>query len=245
MAIALGFPPWGGEVYFNSAYKGNPLVNAMAIGLMETETIVKSGASGVGNPVLYVGSTTGRDGMGGASFASAELTDDSMDDRPAVQVGDPFLEKSLVEACLEAFKTGAVVAAQDMGAAGITCSTSEMAAKGGLGIELDLDKIPARETGMIPYEYLLSESQERMLFVAQKGREQELIDIFERWGLHAVVAGKVIEEQIVRILHQGSIAAEVPSTALADNTPVYHHELLSEAPRICPKGMGLERSKIA
>ncbi|MBE9221379.1 phosphoribosylformylglycinamidine synthase subunit PurL [Cyanobacterium stanieri LEGE 03274] len=231
----IGVPTVGGEVYFNSAYKGNPLVNAMAIGLMETETIVKSGASGVGNPVLYVGSTTGRDGMGGASFASAELTDDSMDDRPAVQVGDPFLEKSLVEACLEAFKTGAVVAAQDMGAAGITCSTSEMAAKGGLGIELDLDKIPARETGMIPYEYLLSESQERMLFVAQKGREQELIDIFERWGLHAVVAGEVIEEQIVRILHQGSIAAEVPSTALADNTPVYHHELLSEAPEYAQK----------
>lgn len=231
----IGVPTVGGEVYFNSAYKGNPLVNAMAIGLMETETIVKSGASGVGNPVLYVGSTTGRDGMGGASFASAELTDDSMDDRPAVQVGDPFLEKSLVEACLEAFKTGAVVAAQDMGAAGITCSTSEMAAKGGLGIELDLDKIPARETGMIPYEYLLSESQERMLFVAQKGREQELIDIFERWGLHAVVAGEVIEEQIVRILHQGNIAAEVPSTALADNTPVYHHELISEAPEYAQK----------
>ncbi|AUC60146.1 phosphoribosylformylglycinamidine synthase subunit subunit PurL [Cyanobacterium sp. HL-69] len=240
----IGVPTVGGEVYFNSAYKGNPLVNAMAIGLMETETIVKSGASGVGNPVLYVGSTTGRDGMGGASFASAELTDDSMDDRPAVQVGDPFLEKSLVEACLEAFKTGAVVAAQDMGAAGITCSTSEMAAKGGLGIELDLDKIPARETGMIPYEYLLSESQERMLFVAQKGREQELIDIFERWGLHAVVAGKVIEEQIVRILHQGSIAAEVPSTALADNTPVYHHELLSEAPEYAQKAWAWNEAKL-
>jgi phosphoribosylformylglycinamidine synthase len=176
----VGVPTVGGEVYFDPAYSGNPLVNAMALGLMETETIVKSGAAGIGNPVLYVGSTTGRDGMGGASFASSELTDDSMSDRPAVQVGDPFLEKSLIEACLEAFKTGAVVAAQDMGAAGITCSTSEMAAKGGVGIELDLDKIPVRETGMIPYEYLLSESQERMLFVAHKGREQELIDIFHR-----------------------------------------------------------------
>ncbi|BAQ65965.1 phosphoribosylformylglycinamidine synthase subunit PurL [Geminocystis sp. NIES-3709] len=231
----VGVPTVGGEVYFNSAYSGNPLVNAMAIGLMETDDIVKSGASGIGNPVLYVGSTTGRDGMGGASFASAELTDESMDDRPAVQVGDPFLEKSLIEACLEAFKTGAVVAAQDMGAAGITCSTSEMAAKGGVGIELDLDKIPAREKGMIPYEYLLSESQERMLFVAAKGREQELIDIFERWGLHAVVAGTVIDEAIVRILHQGKVAAEVPSTALADNTPIYHHEVLTNPPEYAVK----------
>lgn len=231
----VGVPTVGGEVYFNSAYSGNPLVNAMAIGLMETDDIVKSGASGIGNPVLYVGSTTGRDGMGGASFASAELTDESMDDRPAVQVGDPFLEKSLIEACLEAFNTGAVVAAQDMGAAGITCSTSEMAAKGSVGIELDLDKIPAREKAMIPYEYLLSESQERMLFVAEKGREQELIDIFERWGLHAVVAGEVISEQIVRILHQGTIAAEVPTSALADNTPIYHHEVLTNAPEYAKK----------
>ncbi|MFP4296942.1 MAG: phosphoribosylformylglycinamidine synthase subunit PurL [Spirulinaceae cyanobacterium] len=226
----IGVPTVGGEVYFDKAYQGNPLVNAMALGLMETEEIVKSGAAGIGNPVLYVGSTTGRDGMGGASFASAELTDESRDDRPAVQVGDPFLEKSLVEACLEAFKTGAVVAAQDMGAAGITCSTSEMAANGGVGIELDLDKIPARETGMIPYEYLLSESQERMLFVAQKGREAELIEIFERWGLHAVVAGSVIADPIVRILYQGETAAEIPATALADNTPIYERELLSEPP---------------
>ncbi len=226
----VGVPTVGGEVYFDGAYSGNPLVNVMALGLMETPEIVKSGASGIGNPVLYVGSTTGRDGMGGASFASAELTDESMDNRPAVQVGDPFIEKSLIEACLEAFKTGAVVAAQDMGAAGITCSTSEMAAKGNVGVEFDLDKIPNRETGMIPYEYLLSESQERMLFVAQKGREQELIDIFVRWGLNAVVAGKVIEEPIVRILYQGEVAAEIPATALAENTPIYHRELLAEPP---------------
>lgn len=226
----VGVPTVGGEVYFDPAYSGNPLVNAMALGLMETPEIVKSGAIGIGNPVLYVGSTTGRDGMGGASFASAELSDESMDDRPAVQVGDPFLEKSLIEACLEAFKTGAVAAAQDMGAAGITCSTSEMAAKGGVGIELDLDKIPVRETGMVPYEYLLSESQERMLFVAYKGREQELIDIFQRWGLQAVVAGTVISEPIVRILFKGEIAAEIPATALADNTPIYHHQLLAEPP---------------
>ncbi|MEL6909690.1 MAG: phosphoribosylformylglycinamidine synthase subunit PurL [Cyanobacteria bacterium J06629_2] len=226
----IGVPTVAGEIYFDSAYSGNPLVNAMALGLMETEEIVKSGASGIGNPVLYVGSTTGRDGMGGASFASSELTDDSMDDRPAVQVGDPFLEKSLVEACLEAFKTGAVVAAQDMGAAGLTCSTSEMADKGGVGIELDLDLIPEREPGMTPYEYLLSESQERMLFVAEKGREQELIDIFHKWELKAVVAGSVIAEPVVRILFQGAIAAEVTATALADDTPIYKRELLTEPP---------------
>jgi len=232
---SVGVPTIGGEVYFDPAYSGNPLVNAMALGLMETTEIVKAGAVGIGNPVLYVGSTTGRDGMGGASFASAELSDASMDDRPAVQVGDPFMEKSLIEACLEAFKTGAVAAAQDMGAAGITCSTSEMAAKGGVGIELDLDKIPVRETGMVPYEYLLSESQERMLFVAHKGREQELIDIFHRWGLQAVVAGTVIEESIVRILFQGKVAAEIPATALADNTPIYHRELLPEPPEYVKK----------
>lgn len=226
----IGVPTVAGEIYFDQVYTGNPLVNAMALGLMETDEIVKSGASGIGNPVLYVGSTTGRDGMGGASFASSELTDDSMDDRPAVQVGDPFLEKSLVEACLEAFKTGAVVAAQDMGAAGLTCSTSEMADKGGVGIELDLDLIPARETGMTPYEYLLSESQERMLFVAAKGREQELIDIFHRWELQAVVAGTVIAEPVVRILYQGKIAAEVTATALADDTPIYKRDLLQEPP---------------
>ncbi|VEP11853.1 Phosphoribosylformylglycinamidine synthase subunit PurL [Hyella patelloides LEGE 07179] len=235
---AIGVPTVGGEVYFDPAYAGNPLVNAMALGLMETDEIVKAGASGIGNPVIYVGSTTGRDGMGGASFASAELTDESMDDRPAVQVGDPFLEKSLVEACLEAFKTGAVVAAQDMGAAGLTCSTAEMAEKGNVGIELDLDKIPARENGMIPYEYLLSESQERMLFVGEKGREQELIDIFHRWGLHAVVAGEVIEETVVRILYKGEIAANIPARALSDDTPIYHRELMQEVPEYAQKAWG-------
>ena len=226
----FGVPTIGGEVFFDEAYSGNPLVNAMAIGLMETDEIVKSGAVGIGNPVLYVGSTSGRDGMGGASYASAELSVESEANRPAVQVGDPFLEKSLVEACLEAFKTGGVAAAQDMGAAGITCSTAEMAANGGVGIELDLDLIPEREPGMVPYEYLLSESQERMLFVAHVGREQELIDIFHRWGLHAVVAGSVIEEPIVRILFEGAIAAEIPATALSDNSPIYKRELMAEQP---------------
>jgi phosphoribosylformylglycinamidine synthase subunit PurL len=234
----------GGEVYFDPAYSGNPLVNAMALGLMETPDIVKSGAKGIGNPVLYVGSTTGRDGMGGASFASAELSAASIDDRPAVQVGDPFLEKSLIEACLEAFKTGAVVAAQDMGAAGLTCSTAEMAEKGGVGILLDLDKIPARETGMVPYEYLLSESQERMLFVAEKGREQELIDIFHRWELQAVVAGEVLAEPIVRIMFKGEVAAEVPASALSDNTPIYHHELMAEPPEYAQTAWAWNESQL-
>jgi phosphoribosylformylglycinamidine synthase subunit PurL len=240
----VGVATIGGEVYFDPAYGGNPLVNAMALGLMETTEIVKSGAKGIGNPVLYVGSTTGRDGMGGASFASAELSAASIDDRPAVQVGDPFLEKSLIEACLEAFKTGAVVAAQDMGAAGLTCSTAEMAAKGGVGVLLDLDKIPARETGMVPYEYLLSESQERMLFIAEKGREQELIDIFHKWELQAVVAGEVLAAPIVRIMFKGEVAAEVPATALSDNTPIYERELMAEAPEYAQKAWAWNQSEL-
>ena len=226
----VGVPTVAGEVAFDPSYSGNPLVNAMALGLMETETIVRSGASGVGNPVVYVGSTTGRDGMGGASFASAELSEDSLDDRPAVQVGDPFLEKGLIEACLEAFQSGDVVAAQDMGAAGLTCSCAEMAAKGDLGIELDLDRVPARETGMTAYEFLLSESQERMLFVVQAGREEPLMQRFRRWGLQAAVVGRVLEEPVVRVLQNGAVAAEVPSRALAEDTPINRRELLSEPP---------------
>jgi phosphoribosylformylglycinamidine synthase len=226
----VGVPTVGGEVAFDSSYSGNPLVNAMALGLMETEEIVRSGASGVGNPVVYVGSTTGRDGMGGASFASAELTEASLDDRPAVQVGDPFLEKGLIEACLEAFQSGDVVAAQDMGAAGLTCSCSEMAAKGGVGVELDLDLVPAREKGMTAYEFLLSESQERMLFVVAKGREEALMARFRRWGLQAAVVGRVLAENVVRVLQHGEVAAEVPANALADDTPINQHSLISEPP---------------
>ncbi|MCP9850314.1 phosphoribosylformylglycinamidine synthase subunit PurL [Cyanobium sp. Morenito 9A2] len=226
----VGVPTVGGEVAFDPSYSGNPLVNAMALGLMETPEIVRSGAEGVGNPVVYVGSTTGRDGMGGASFASAELTAASLDDRPAVQVGDPFLEKGLIEACLEAFKSGDVVAAQDMGAAGLTCSCSEMAAKGGVGVELDLDRVPAREAGMSAYEYLLSESQERMLFVVRAGREEPLMERFRRWGLQAAVVGRVLAEPIVRVLQHGEVAAEVPANALADDTPINHHELINEPP---------------
>ena len=226
----VGVPTVGGEVAFDASYSGNPLVNAMALGLLETEEIVCSGARGVGYPVVYVGSTTGRDGMGGASFASAELSEASLDDRPAVQVGDPFLEKGLIEACLEAFQSGDVVAAQDMGAAGLTCSCSEMAAKGGLGIELDLDRVPARETGMGAYEFLLSESQERMLFVVKPGREPELMDRFRRWGLQAAVVGRVLAENVVRVLQAGAVAAELPASALADDTPINQHELLAEPP---------------
>jgi phosphoribosylformylglycinamidine synthase subunit PurL len=242
---SVGVPTIGGEIYFDETYSGNPLVNAMAIGLMETEEIVVSGAEGEGNPVLYVGSTTGRDGMGGASFASAELTDKSEKDRPAVQVGDPFLEKLLIEACLEAFKTGAVVAAQDMGAAGLTCSTAEMASKGGVGIELDLDLVPVRERGMSAYEFLLSESQERMLFVAHKGREQELIEIFHRWGLQAVVAGRVITESIVRILHQGSVVVEIPATSLTEEAPVYPRDVLAEPPAYAQEAWAWEVKTLA
>ena len=226
----VGVPTVGGEVAFDPSYSGNPLVNAMALGLMETTEIMRSGASGVGNPVVYVGSTTGRDGMGGASFASAELSEASIDDRPAVQVGDPFLEKGLIEACLEAFKSGVVVAAQDMGAAGLTCSCAEMAAKGNLGIELNLDLVPARETCMTAYDFLLSESQERMLFVVQAGKEEELMELFRRWGLQAAVVGKVLQEEVVRVLQHGEVAAEVPARALAEDTPINKRDLISEPP---------------
>ncbi len=227
----IGVPTVGGEVVFDHSYSGNPLVNAMALGLMETKEIVRSGAEGIGFPVVYVGSTTGRDGMGGASFASAELTSKSLDDRPAVQVGDPFLEKGLIEACLEAFKNEEVVAAQDMGAAGLTCSTSEMAAKGNVGIEIDLDCVPAREEGMTPYEFLLSESQERMLFVVKPGFEKNLEKRFIQWGLNVSIVGKVIEEKIVRVIHKGKIVANLPANALADDTPVESHYLLNEPPK--------------
>ena len=226
----VGVPTIGGEVGFDSSYSGNPLVNAMALGLMETEEIVCSGASGIGFPVLYVGNTTGRDGMGGASFASSELSKTSIDDRPAVQVGDPFLEKGLIEACLEAFKTGYVIAAQDMGAAGLTCSCSEMASKGEVGIELNLDLVPAREKGMTAYEFLLSESQERMLFVVKPGSEEELRELFIRWGLYVEVVGKVLKEKVVRVIHKGKVVANLPASALADDTPIEEHLLINSTP---------------
>ncbi len=226
----VGVPTVAGEVAFDPSYSGNPLVNAMAVGLLETDAIVTAAARGVGNPVLYVGSTTGRDGTGGASFASTELSDQSPEDRPAVQVGNPFFEKCLIEACLEAFRSGDVIAAQDMGAAGLTCSCAEMAAAGGVGIVLDLDRVPAREQGMTTYEYLLSESQERMLLVVRAGREDQVMARFHRWGLHGAVVGQVVEEPMVRILHHGELAACVPAAALAHDTPVIHRTLQKEPP---------------
>ena len=226
----VGVPTVGGEISFDDSYNGNPLVNVMALGLLETDQIVCSGAKNIGAPVLYVGNTTGRDGVGGASFASSELTSFSLDDRPAVQVGDPFIEKSLIEACLEAFKTGDVISAQDMGAAGITCSSAEMAANGGLGISINLDLVPAREREMTPYQYLLSESQERMLFVVKEEKLEFLIKEFKKWGLYASVIGEVIEKKEVIISHKNETVAKIPTSALSDQTPITKRLLLENIP---------------
>ena len=226
----VGVPTVGGEIDFDHSYSGNPLVNVMALGLLETNEIVCSGAKRVGSPVLYVGNTTGRDGVGGASFASSELTTSSLDDRPAVQVGDPFIEKSLIEACLDAFKTGDVIAAQDMGAAGLTCSSAEMAANGKLGISIDLDLVPSREDNMSPYQYLLSESQERMLFVVKEEKIQSLIEKFNKWGLYANVIGEVIATNEVIISHKGKIVAQIPTSALSDDTPLNVHDVIKNPP---------------
>ena len=226
----VGVPTVGGEIDFDNSYSGNPLVNVMALGLLETDEIVCSGAKNVGSPVLYVGNTTGRDGVGGASFASSELTTNSLDDRPAVQVGDPFIEKSLIEACLDAFKTGDVIAAQDMGAAGLTCSSAEMAANGNLGISIDLDLVPSREDNMSSYQYLLSESQERMLFVVKEEKINNLIEKFNKWGLYANVIGEVIENNEVIISHKSKIVAQIPTSALSDDTPVNFHNVIKTPP---------------
>jgi len=229
----FGVPTVGGEVAFEPCYSQNPLVNALALGIAKKEEIFLAKAKGIGNPVIYVGAKTGRDGIHGASLlASAEFTEESKQKRPNVQVGDPFMEKLLLEACLEAMQTGAVVAIQDMGAAGLTCSTMEMASRGGTGIEIDLAKVPQRETGMTPYEIMLSESQERMLLVAEKGREQEVLAVFKKWGLDAVVVGSVTEGGIARINNNGRIAAEIPAHPLAEEGPVYNRPIAAPAPRI-------------
>jgi phosphoribosylformylglycinamidine synthase subunit PurL len=218
----VGVPTVAGEVMFDAAYNGNILVNAFCLGLARAGELESARARGVGNPVLYVGSATGRDGIHGASLlASSEFDATSEAKRPTVQVGDPFTEKLLIEACLEAGKTGAIVAIQDMGAAGLTSSSSEMAARGGLGIELDLDKVPLREATLTPYEILLSESQERMLIVAERGREAELRKIFEKWDLHAVVIGEITADKRWRARWRGQIVADIPTAALADDAPVY------------------------
>src|SRR3954462_2533975 len=221
----FGVPNLGGETKFESCYSQNPLVNAFALGLVRKDEIFYAKAAGVGNPVIYVGAKTGRDGIHGATMASEEFKEGSEQKRPNVQVGDPFLEKLLLEACLEAMKTGAVVGIQDMGAAGLTCSTCEMGARGGVGIEIEMDRVPQRETGMSAYEILLSESQERMLLVAQKGREEEVYKVFRKWGLDAVEVGRVISENRMRVLQHGQVVAEIPNTALTDDAPVYQRPL--------------------
>ncbi|WP_019243711.1 MULTISPECIES: phosphoribosylformylglycinamidine synthase subunit PurL [Bacillus] len=218
----IGIPTVGGEIQFEKCYEGNPLVNAMCVGLINHKDIKKGQAHGVGNTVMYVGAKTGRDGIHGATFASEELTDASDEKRPAVQVGDPFMEKLLLEACLELIHCDALVGIQDMGAAGLTSSSAEMASKAGSGIEMNLDLVPQRETGMTAYEMMLSESQERMLIVVTKGREQEIVDLFSKYDLEAVAIGHVTDDKQLRLIHNGEVVADVPVDALAEDAPVYH-----------------------
>jgi phosphoribosylformylglycinamidine synthase II len=222
----FGVPTIGGEVAFEPCYSQNPLVNALALGIARKEDLFFAKARGTGNPVIYVGAKTGRDGIHGASLlASAEFTEESQQKRPNVQVGDPFMEKLLLEACLEAMQTSGIVAIQDMGAAGLTCSTTEMASRGGTGIEIDLARVPQRETGMTPYEIMLSESQERMLLVAEQGREREVLDVFAKWGLDAVVVGQVTDGGLLRVKDHGKVAAEIPAHPLAEEGPIYRRPI--------------------
>ncbi len=222
---SIGIPTVGGEITFDEMYSGNPLVNVLCLGIARKEDIVKGAAKGVGNPVFYVGAKTGRDGIHGATMASAEFDEKSAEKRPAVQVGDPFMEKLLMEACLEVMKTGAVVGIQDMGAAGFTCSTSEMGSRGGVGMTVDVMHVPQRETGMIPYEIMLSESQERMLLVVERGREHEVEAVFDKWDLHAVKVGEVTEGSRLKIMERGTLVADVPNRGLTDEAPVYHRPM--------------------
>jgi phosphoribosylformylglycinamidine synthase subunit PurL len=221
----FGVPNLGGETRFEPCYSGNPLVNAFALGLVRRDEIFYAKASGIGNPVIYVGAKTGRDGIHGATMASEEFKEGSEQKRPNVQVGDPFMEKLLLEACLEAMRTGAIVGIQDMGAAGLTSSSCEMGARGGVGLEMNLDQIPQRETAMTAYEMMLSESQERMLLVAEKGREQEILDVFTKWGLDATIVGTVISEPRLRVLHHGELEADIPNQSLTDDAPRYHRPI--------------------
>jgi phosphoribosylformylglycinamidine synthase len=218
----FGVPCLGGETKFEACYNGNPLVNAFALGMVRKDEIFYGKATGAGNPVIYVGAKTGRDGIHGATMASEEFSEGSEAKRPNVQCGDPFMEKLLLEACLEAMKTGAIVGIQDMGAAGLTCSTCEMGGRGGVGLDVELDLVPQRETGMSSYEIMLSESQERMLLVATKGRENEVLRVFEKWGLDGVIVGTVTEESRLRIRHHGVLVADIPNESLTDDAPLYH-----------------------
>jgi len=239
----IGIPTVGGEIYFDEFYEGNPLVNAFCLGIMKHEDLVKGSAKGVGNSVYYVGATTGRDGLGGAVFASRELTGESQEDRPAVQVGDPFMEKLLLEACLELAKSGAIVGMQDMGAAGLTCSTSETAARGNAGIEIDLAEVPKRETGMIPYEIMLSESQERMLVIVKRGKEKVVEDIFRKWDLHSVKLGEVKDGNLMKVFENGKLVAEIPAKALTDEAPIYSREM--KEPEYLKKTKSLDLKSIS
>jgi phosphoribosylformylglycinamidine synthase len=226
----FGVPTVGGEVQFEPCYSNNPLVNALALGIARREDLFFARARGAGNPVIYAGAKTGRDGIHGASLlASAEFSEESQQKRPNVQVGDPFMEKLLLEACLEAMQTGAVVAIQDMGAAGLTSSSSEMASRGGMGIEIELARVPQRETGMTPYEIMLSESQERMLLVAERGREREVFDVFHKWGLDAVEVGRVTEDGTLRTRDHGRVAAEIPAHVIAEEGPRYERPIAKPA----------------
>ena len=245
---SIGIPTVGGEIAFDESYAGNPLVNVLCLGLVDAGALVKGRASGTGNPVYYVGAKTGRDGIHGATMASAEFDEKSAEKRPAVQVGDPFMEKLLLEACLELMQTDALIGVQDMGAAGLTCSTCEMGSRGGAGVEIDIKDVPQRESGMTPYEIMLSESQERMLLVVKRGREAEVEQIFDKWDLHAAHIGEVTADGRLRVKDHGRVVADIPNTALVDEAPVYDRPTkrpayldevltldLSSLPRVAPQ----------
>src|ERR1700683_1019887 len=239
----FGVPTVGGECVFEPCYNGNPLVNVFALGVFRHDEIFYGRATGVGTPVIVVGAKTGRDGSKGASMASAEFTEESKQKRPNVQVGDPFMEKLLLEACLEAMQTGAIVGIQDMGAAGLTCSTCEMGSRAGTGVEIDLQYVPQRETGMTPYEIMLSESQERMLIVADAGREDEVFAVFKKWNLDAVTIGRVTDDGMLRVKNHGAVVAEIHNRELGDEAPLYDRPHNApphtEAPMEAPAGWGV------
>jgi phosphoribosylformylglycinamidine synthase len=244
---SIGIPTVGGEIAFDPSYAGNPLVNVFCLGIAKQADIVKGIASGAGNAVYYVGAKTGRDGIHGATMASAEFDDKSAEKRPAVQVGDPFMEKLLLEACLEVMQTDALIGIQDMGAAGLTCSTTEMGSRGGAGVEIDVALVPQRESGMTPYEIMLSESQERMLLVAKRGREAEVEKIFDKWDLHAVRIGEVTADGLLRVKERGAVVAEIPNRALTDEAPVYERPMsppayLADVQRLDLDGLTMSES---
>jgi len=240
---SIGIPTIGGEIAFDPSYSGNPLVNVFCLGIAKADDIIKGVASGAGNAIYYVGAKTGRDGIHGATMASAEFDEKSSEKRPAVQVGDPFMEKLLLEACLEVMRTDALVGIQDMGAAGLTCSTTEMGSRGGAGVEIDVSYVPQRETGMTPYEIMLSESQERMLLVVKRGREAEVERVFDKWDLHAVHIGEVTTDGMLRVRNKGVLVAEIPNRALTDEAPVYHRAM--ERPLYLTQAQSLDLDAVA